>query len=282
MVDTDTGEVIENEYGIFKTHEEIQKTKEKYLENEQRELERQLIKEGYKEYGRFSWLLGKALNMDAIDISTANIARLMYLATYVTYKNQLVNGNGQVITENGLQKLLKLNKTQFENFYTEVIGKQYLFTEDNKLYLSGDLCYKGKIHVKKHKDTRIVRLYHMGMRNLYWNCAVSAHKYLGYIFLLLPHTNIKYNYICKDIYETDIERIEFLPIGEICDILKYSRGHSSKLKEIFSKCKFKDGASAVGMLYRGSIRNWRMFINPRLYYSGNDHKTVEGLDGLLN
>jgi len=207
----------------------------------------------------------------------------MYLSTYLTYDNLLCSDNNKALKKDDLQKILRLSKAQFYEFYNECIEKGSLISKDGKFHLDGNFTYKGKF-IAKLEDGRTVRLYHSGIRDLYRNCKVSSHKFLGYIFQLLPYINQKYNCVCQEIFETDMKNIKCLTIGEICDLLSYSRSNSARLKEIFLKCEFTDKSKAVGMVVNsGGVENWRLFINPRLYFAGNaeDYKRVEILGKFL-
>lgn len=143
--------------------------------------------------------------------------------------------------------------------------------EENKIKISDNYIFRGKLKNKYLSEYNITRLYCNTIRYLYNNCENRFHKVLSYLFVLIPYCNIEYNIICYNIKENELSKVEILSLLDICDIIGYSRGNYHKLKNNLKKIKIK-GKNIVAFVE--SENKESIIINPSLYYAGNNYGAV--------
>ena len=266
-IDGDTGEII---YGAVILTPEMQK------EIKRKKREKDIYNSQFKEYGSFYWLFYE-VRKDLFNkkIEGATISRLMYLATYMAYEdNILYNKDKTPIKKSELGKILNLKEDTARKFINECIEKELiLFKEDGKISISNEYFKKGKFYKEDYTgDKSIIRVYCEGICKLYENCKdASQHKSLSYLFLLIPYANRSYNIICRNPMEEKKSRIKFLNMDEICDIVGYSRKNKIRLKNEMKELEIN---GRVAFRWLEDKYGSRAFINPAVYYAGNKHSDV--------
>lgn len=210
-------------------------------------------------------------------IKSSDLTRLMFISTYLDYNCSLSHDNHKTINKSNMNNLLKLSDREFKYFYQEMI-KNNIFTEqENKVYINTSFFYKGDISNNLFNDKNITRLYINGVREIYNKSLPKSHKQLSYIFKVLPFVNIHYNIICKNPLEYNMDKIIPMTISEFCQIIHYDKKNIKRLINIFSNCYNIKNEYILSFVLNQDLENAKMFINPYIYYAGNEWDKVKFL-----
>ncbi len=212
---------------------------------------------------------------DFENISPANLTRLIYLSTYLSYHNsELRKSERHRITKNELSDILGISERTAQRFWREVCP-QYITEELNgTLKLNPDVFSRGKA---KRLIAFYIKVFSKGMKSLYYSVPKTKHKHLGYIFAMLPFVNIEHNILCYNTAEKDIDKIEPMSMKDFCAEIDFDYRHVDRLHDIFKNIDFDvDGKKE---LFCSIIRNTYngkelMVINPKIFYSGKNETAV--------
>lgn len=212
---------------------------------------------------------------DFTDVSAANITRLIYLSTYLSWHdNELRMGERHRIKRCELPDILCVSCSTAERFWQEVCPRYV--TEDDKgtLILNPDVFAKGST---KRLLAFYIRVFAKGMQALYKSVPKAQHKQLGYIFAMLPYINTEHNILCHNTDERAIENIEPMTMRKFCEEIGFNYRHVNRLHSIFKNLRFDvDGRRE---LFCSIIRNEYtgkelMVVNPKVFYSGSNADAV--------
>ena len=92
-------------------------------------------------------------------------ARLMYLATYLSY-------DGVHSERKRMAELLGLKRKTFDRFFVEVTDAGMLIKTDDGYTMNRNYFVRGKVEYPLYQ---------------------SLYQYLGYIFLMMPYVNVQWN-----------------------------------------------------------------------------------------
>lgn len=210
---TEDGEVLENvkfftqeEQANLERHKEIMEITRK-------------AKQTPKEHTYFKRFITNFNKIEDLDAQA--ITRLMYLATYVSYKDNLLTyDNGNPLKKKDIKKIMSLSDNAFREFFKELTSKGYLIETPEGYKLSSHIIHKGETKLRPLEDhERYVKVYIQAMRKMYNSVTSRQHKFLGYVFQMLPYVNIYHNILCLNPFEKDIENIKPLTFtGMIKDL----------------------------------------------------------------
>ncbi|MGN0488203.1 MAG: hypothetical protein ACI4HO_02945 [Ruminococcus sp.] len=244
-----------------------------YKERKERE-QQEYIKS--KRIGKKSAYTFVSVSEEFDSVSAANITRLIYLSTYLSYdNNELRVSERRVLTRNELSAVLGVSESTAERFWKEVSPKYVSENGSGKLKLNQDIFVRGKM---KGLMSFYIKVFAKGMRDLYNSVPKSKHKALGYIFAMLPYINIEHNILCHNTDETDIDNIEPMSMQEFCREIGYDYRHVDRLHNVFKSLTF-DVGNGKQELFCSIIKNectgkQLMIVNPKVFYSGNNAKAV--------
>lgn len=213
------------------------------------------------------------------EMKPANLTRLMFLATHINYNNVLVDKKNKPLTKPQIQKLMKLNKTQFYDFWSEMEKFNIIKETVQGFAINDELFFKGNIDPDLFRgnplDTpAITRLYINGVQELYKKATPSSHKSLSYIFRILPFVNRRYNVVCFNPLEEDADLVQPMTLLDFADTIGYSRDQIKRLMRTLQESTFEVNGhetKAVGFANINSFatEDSKIFINPRVYYGGD-------------
>lgn len=235
--------------------------------------EREMRKRVNAPLGHFLFMSGAGFN----EISSASVARLIMLSTYCKYGDSLMVGRNKPMTRAEAQQILNLKDTAFSEFMREVIPR-FLIEKNGALYLANHLTFfRGRKDKKNHDQ--YWKTYLLSVRRLYNATDIRQHKALGRVFQLLPFVNIEFNVLAYDIEETDLDAVKPMTLFEICKELGVDWSHVNRLLSLYRSLTFMVGdhqERLVSVVSDGiDRRNARIFVNPRIIYSGSDYRKVE-------
>lgn len=216
------------------------------------------------------------------DLKPQTAARLIYLLTYADYSER---GSHLKLTQKtemkkkDLKKELRLSVDAVDDFLSEVCPA-YLTVDENGCIAATVKSFKrGSLRDGKSHH----RFYDRWVRSLYRAVPSRKHRHLGYIFQLLPYISIEYNVLCYNQLEEDTAKIEFMSLGDFCEKIGFDKSHAERLLKIYQQLRFSvtDDSGThmerfVSITYDGQNRhNAKVFVNPRILYSGAHPEQVE-------
>lgn len=283
-INKETGEIIEDGYVIFTTEQLAEYKKKK----EEEKFKAAKIKEDYKEYGNFIWIIYNVgqLLFDG-KIKNETLTKLIYLSTFIKYSDskknniikngkikwiELTTNNKKPITRNNLGSILNISDRSVLYFIKETVENEIIYIENDILYINSKYIAKGNImNIKYNPDDTISRIYIDTVRGLYKETLTKDHKLLSYFFLMIPYLNLEWNVLCYNQEEKDIKKINQMSLNEFCSIIGYNETHIYSLIKKLLKIKIGDKSAISITLFADEAY---VFINPKVFYAGNHHREI--------
>ena len=274
-VDNDTGEVVEAKTVIIPIDSRVitPKQQEAYDELKERQIKREMRRKIQDELGYFYFVMREH---EFGNLSAESSARLVYLCTFLDYDNKFMITNHRIMKKSDLKEILFVSARTALNFWKEVEGAYIIDLGKDGLRLNNPNIIRGCI---TSSEKIYKKFYIDGIRRVYRACPISKHKYLGYIFKLLPYVNTEYNVLCKNPDEEIWKEIKPLTATEICRLIGYDETHVNRLTQLYKKLTFENQGEEeyfLSLIYNQSgLRSLRAFINPHVLYSGNNYERVK-------
>nr|DAV13990.1 MAG TPA: Transcription Factor [Caudoviricetes sp.] len=290
IVNSETEDLLDN----FKIENDeelvIQKQSKKLTPKQKRLINRKNdLKKYCNKQGGFvhMFYVNKKLLFYDLDIDRANIARIIYLATYIDYndrkENLLIlhkkNNKVEHMTKKEIQQKLGLKRDAFLAFLNDVKKHNLIFEVEEKFYLNPKYFSKGE---NFYKNKEYVRIMINTTRYLYEHTTIRQHKTLSYVFQLIPYANWKLNILCKNPLEIDIGRLDKLSLKDICELLGLSTKQNSMylFRDSLRKFHIKvDGHKyylfAYSKVYAGEKTKDYYIINPLVIWGGNNTEEIK-------
>lgn len=272
---TETGEVLEN--ATYYTEEEYKAFKN-YKENKEKA---DMTPLKYKSY--FKRFITGFNKID--DLECQEATRLMYLSTYVSYDNNILKyDNGKVMIKKDLKRVLNLSDAMSRRFLKVMMDKGYIVETDDGFQVSKDIVHRGVTEERKlSEDERYVKMYIQAMRKMYLSVEPRQHKFLGYIFQMLPYVNVYNNILCHNPFEQSYDNIDYINMIELCRIIGLSTDQVTRFRKNAEKVLFEFmGVQQHFMCYvlgaEDENKNQGMIIiNPNILYGENEINRQEAL-----
>lgn len=260
------------------------KEQEEHQKRKEREYKSLLRRTGSKEMGSFVFLKSAEKFKD---IRSETVIRLIYLSTYIKYgSNILMLTERTSLKKRDLAEVLGISTAQFYRFWKEVSPTFLTEDEDGNIYINKAIVSRGKMKAAQ-MNPYMKRVFIQNMRKVYHAAAsLSDLRRLGYIFELLPYISAEYNILCWNPLEADMEAIEPITLAEFCDLVGFDKENMDELLEIYSDLRFEAEGKLerfCSIAYDGIDKeNAKIFVNPRVLYSGNAYNQVEILKTFFN
>ena len=208
------------------------------------------------------------LLFNKIGLDSSEVARVLYLATYMDYENRndglLVKKEKRLsvpMTRKDLFEVMNLGERAFKTFISSMKKVGLIIEKDKQFYMNTDYFKKGEA---TRKET-YTRLYIETTKKLYEGCTARQHKQLGYILQLIPYASYDLN-----ILENEGKR---LSIEEICELVGLSteRKTTSKMHRELKKFTVKLDEKEYYLFGTITVNDITGYcINPLVSYRGND------------
>ncbi len=250
---------------IYYTPEQQRAYKERKEAERQRELENEMRKQWRKNTPAFCFVSAEEQEQE---IRPATMARLVYLATYLDYTGRLKRTERHPMKFSDLEDVLHLKKSEVYSFWNEVKDKYVFGDEKGCLCMHSSFARRGKLPYGE----RYQQIYINAVRALYNSTGSIRHKYLGYVFQMLPFINVEYNILCKNPMETNLDCIEQLSIDEFCVEVGYAPANRTRLMKAYASITFPVNGKReqfCAFITKGAdIGSTKIIINPRVLYHG--------------
>lgn len=272
MVHHATGEVFKATYmvvpkGSWACTPDMQ---ERY---KQREAEEQLKARWRKDCRKYYFMLA-----EDVGLRPATAARLTYLATYMEYDTgRLLISQRRQMCWGDFPQLLGVSTAEVYRLRKEVTGK-YIFDHGDGLYMADKYFLRGRLP-RNETDRRYQQLYIEAVRELYRKTPNSRHKYLGYVFRMLPYINTEYNILCHNPNEKNLDYVMPLAVSEFCKEIGYAEENRSRLLRVYAGITFdvKDHSERFCAFVSNGldIDTAQIIVNPRVIYKGSQIDRVD-------
>lgn len=273
-VDGDTGEMIPVAANAIITSEEEQKNRKRRADAYAERTELALWQKDV--CGDFYWTLFDSREEYYPDVTDSMLAKIVYLITYMDYRTNILmvqdsSANPKrPMTKKDVQKVIRLHRCKFSRFWNEMLATGIIVEEtDGKLRVCENF-YKGKL---ANKNATAMKVFTHAVRYMYENVDVRSHRYIAYLFRLIPYISLRYNIVCKNPLETNEGAIEWMTVKEICQTLKINETQAARFMNNLFSLEFVDrqgDKNSVVMFLKNSkndeVRNF-IIINPQ-FYSG--------------
>ena len=246
-------------------------------EQQKRFLDRKAIMDSF---GRFYFL---HTTQGFGDVSPETAARLVYLSTFLKWEDgALLITQRKKMGRDSLQEVLGLSRQTVSRFLDEVNPNYITLDNENNLYMNPKLFYRGKIG--RHGESSSWRkIYTDSVRKLYRIAGKNNHRYLGYVFKMLPFISIEYNCLCLDIFEKDLAMVQFMTDADFCNRIGYDYSAVSRLKKIYKRIRFDVvGHTEPFCAFVETGDSSRIFVNPHILYNGTRPDMVAVLGSFCN
>lgn len=270
FIQTETGEVFTDaELRTKEQREQYKMIQEKQREYELKHLQ---IDKNYKRYGTFVWFIYHSQQVIDLGITPDQLTKLIYLSTYLNYKNRLIIEKDKHMTRADMQEILKVKERTFKTFWSAVVKANILKADpdDDCLYIDDKMFKRGKVELDE--DENKIRLYIKNIRNLYEQANPSEHKFLSYLFQAIPYINKNYNIISQNPLENELSLVKPMQMTEYCKIINYDPDNVRRLKAQMKALKI-NGKHVFSFVDNGD--GLFCYVNPYVYYTGNKWEKVE-------
>lgn len=211
-----------------------------------------------------------------IKIENQFLFRFMFVCSYMNYDNYLSNGV-RLMKEDEFKNILKLKDSEYyktkkcflENELISIDGK-------GNILINKRFCKKGEINTAKNIE--VIRMFNNAIKELYDKSLPREHKKLSLLIEILPYINFRYNIICSNPDESNMELIKPIKMSELCELLGYDKTNSSKLKRMLFSLRVS-GEEVIGLFEKSCGK--AIFVNPRVYYKGNDEDELNLLQEMF-
>lgn len=217
-----------------------------------------------------------------------HIIRFIILASYVTYKGNLIDKYGHNIKKSSLKKIWGIeNRNGVNDTYNLLKECGYIYeTEEGYIMINKDMVIKGGItkHYKelKKQDGRYTykRICIDNLRDMFNNTEPKQRKQLANLFKALPYINFKYNVFCNNPTETDKSKIKPLNWTDLARLCGYEdKKQVARFKKDLLSLKVY-GQDVIGEFSHGFNKK-SIIVNPAIYYGGINADDVKGIAALF-
>ena len=274
---TEDGELLEN-VKFFTQEEQQNLQKHKELMEFERNVRR--TSKDHMFFKRFITEFNKITDLDP-----QTITRLMFLSTYVSYKdNILMYDNGVVFRKKDFGKVMGLSNNALRHFINEITNKGYLIETEAGYKITLSLVHKGETKLRPlDEHERFVKVYIQAMRKMYNSVTAYQHKFLGYVFQMLPYVNIYHNILCLNPYEEDIDNIHPLSFSGMIRDLGLSEHNIDHFRKTAERILFDiNGEEQHFLCYVlnaeiDSKNDGVVVINPNILYGESEIKRKDAI-----
>jgi hypothetical protein len=271
LVDKDTGEYIEVYEGdkVKITRQEQQDAIAKAYSSKDQNME---VEDWNKELGGFVFVLFKYCD-DIVrnhpEITSEDIAKLFYLATYVDYDGYLVLDESYMSRQD-INNLLKIHVTNFDIFFNKM-KKLNIFIQDNNKNIKINKSYfsKGELDRDIKKYYNYTRIYIKTIRYLFENVPQRKQSQLGNYFKIIPYIHRQQNVLCWN-PDSNNGELQLMHVKDLQDILGYHRNSVRGFIKDMLSTRLDNGEAILGF-FRTEYDEGKSYIivNPKVFYGGN-------------
>ncbi len=246
LIDEETGEMTPIPAGTkIQTEAELETIK-KIMQLKQEKVDFEKFKNG--RCGQFFWSLYNIGEKYHPELSDDMLAKIIYLLTYLGYNSNILMYRRDVtsplrpMTKDDVRCIIRLHRSKFDRFWEKLMESGVISENVNGELVVSDAFCRGKLTKKTKGDMAAIKIFSQAVRYMYERIDVRSHKYLAYIYRLIPYINLRYNVFCTNPLETDKFEIEPLTAREICEVIGIDgrKDNENRLIDTLFKLMFYD------------------------------------------
>jgi hypothetical protein len=233
------------------------------------------------ECGKFFWSLYQPEEKYFGEVSDSMLSRIVYLMTYLAYdKNYLVvrddcSAPYRPMCKEDVQKVIGLSARRFGDFWSDLMATQIISEQPDGKLVVCDKFRRGKLGKKAKRNMSAIKIFDSCVRYIYEHTTTKSHRYLAYLYRLIPYINTSYNVFCSNPEETRRDKIRWMTAKEMCWVLGLDDSNESRVISTLFKLTFVDVngdersvITRVQNYKNGENRNF-IVINPQFYQGYN-------------
>ncbi|WP_336046763.1 hypothetical protein [Solibacillus ferritrahens] len=224
----------------------------------------------------------RTINERFPSLVTADIARLMYIATYTAWKTGRVQyDNGRVIDRKAIEGMFKLSDKRARQLFDRFVSEGIVSEQDGAVFVNPSVFYRGSLSdaPKEVTDLKYTRMFKDTVRDLYEKSEGRTIAQLALVYSIMPFLHFGSNAVCHNPDEVDDEQLKLITLDELAVLLEYK--DAAKLKTAMNKVKI-DGKPVFGFFENPNDRRTkRIVVNPRAVFAG-DGKQLAAIKILFN
>lgn len=295
-IDTDTGEVLGNVLLKNQSEQLVMKAvNEKQVRAIKKKTENKssIVEHIEQNEGSFIHLIYKYRKplMESLQAKCegskidTHMIRFIQLATYSTFGGKLYDSNRNEIKKSSLSKIWDTTSRNSVNETYKLLKEcGYIYeTEEGYIMINEDLIVKGAVEDfkkrrKKDADLTYTRVFSKNVQDMYEGTEPKQRKQLANLFKVLPYVNFVHNVLCMNPTEIDHTKLEMLNWSDVARLCGVDENKNlTRFKNELFKLKVY-GIPVVGQFTSGdSQHNYKICINPKVYYAGNDIEDLKAL-----
>lgn len=234
---------------------------------------KQVLGEHEEQNGGFVFTFFKqsrTINERFPSLVAADIARLMYIATFTAWKTGRVQyDNGRVIDSKAVKEMFKLSDKRARQLFERFVSEGVLSEQDGAVYVNPTVFYRGSINDAPIEvtDLKYTRMFKNTVRELYEKSEGKTIAQLALVYSIMPFLHFGSNAVCHNPDESDDEQLELITLDELAVLLEYK--DAAKLKTAMNKVKI-GGKPVFGFFENpNDRRSKRIVVNPRAVFAGD-------------
>ena len=220
---------------------------------------------------------------ERLQLKPETITRLFYLMSFASHKEngcKLLLPNKKQMQRTDLADIMMLSTPTVSRFFNEVSPEYVKETDAGLVWNNSGYFYRGK-GLAMSEDAAYMKIFCECVRKLYRGSKGNSHKYLGYIFQLLPYVNREYNILCWNPTETKRRKVDCMNLLDVCELVGFDKHNVERLFNALAKQQFDIDGCRDGyfrLLCKPNSRDFRtadILINPHLFYSGTQFEQID-------
>ena len=204
--------------------------------------------------GEFFWSLYDVGQDYHPSISDDLLAKIIYLLTYLDYKKNMLVIRGSAseqyrpMKKEDVRNIIRLHRCKFPRFWESLLGSGIISENTQGELIVCDSFCRCKVDRRSVNGMSKIKMYSRAIRYVYENTDVRSHKYLSYLYRLIPYINLKYNILCLNPLETDKYKVRPLTTKELCGLIGIAgrKDNEERLTEKLFKLMFKIATTRTG------------------------------------
>lgn len=227
LINEATGEAIHVPKGTkYETPDDL--ARKKYAMEKRKEYEEahRLANElKNKTCGEFFWSLYDVGAAYHPEMSDGMLVKVIYLLTFLDYKRNILvsrqsaSDKYRPMTKDDVRNVIRLHRCKFPKFWDDLMSTGIIYENESGELEVDESFRRGHIDKRELKDIARIKLFTYAIRYMYENTDVRTHRYLAYLYRLIPYINLKYNVLCLNPLEVDKHRIKLLTARDLCELV---------------------------------------------------------------
>lgn len=133
---------------------------------------------------------------------------------------------------------------------------------------------------------RYQQIFVSSVQELYRKTRPQQHRYLGYVFQMLPYINIEYNILCTNPTEENLDLISHITLDDFCAAIGYSKNQRARLMRVYASITFsvdrKQEQFCAFVTPGADLGRTKIFVNPHILYHGKQDVQTQILGKLCD